>query len=154
MDGGIIGGYSQNGDYKVDCRFNKQDLIRKIQRIGAHRKQVSLSRLDALDFLRGKLRAVPKGSLVNLDPPYFKKGRELYSNHYKAGDHAALAAAVRRLKQRWMVTYDDVPETRDLYAGLPRYGNPLYYSAQVKRVGVELLVLDPRLSPPPGLARA
>jgi DNA adenine methylase len=152
MDGGVIGGNDQTGNYKIHARFNREDLIRKIQRIGQHRDRVSLSRLDALDFIKTNLRAVPKSTLINLDPPYFKKGRELYANHYTAKDHAALAKAVKGMKQRWMVTYDDVPETRALYEGLPRFGNELYYSAQIKRTGVELLVLDPRLQPPDGLA--
>ena len=151
MDGGVIGGNDQTGNYKIDARFNKSDLLRKIQRIGQYREQVSLSRLDALEFLRTKLKGLPKTTLVNIDPPYFAKGRELYTNHYIAADHARLAKAVRRLKPLWMVTYDDVPETRTLYAGLPCYGHELYYSAQIKRTGVELLVLDPRLTPPGAL---
>jgi DNA adenine methylase len=151
MDGGVIGGNDQTGNYKIDARFNKTDLLRKIRRIGEYRSQVSLSRLDALDFLRTKLKTLPKATLVNLDPPYFAKGHELYTNHYTAPDHARLARAVRRLRPRWMVTYDDVPDTRALYADLPCYGHELYYSAQIKRTGVELLVLDPRLNPPAGL---
>jgi DNA adenine methylase len=47
-----------------------------------------------------------------------------------------------------MVTYDDAPEIRALYAKYPLYGTKLNYSAQVKRLGTELLVLDPKLAPP------
>ena len=148
LDGGVIGGFAQDGDYTVDCRFNKEELIRKIKRIGERRKDVSLSRLDAMEFLKTKLAKVPKGSLVNLDPPYFKKGRELYKNYYGPADHAALARAVRTIKQNWMVTYDDLPETRSLYSGMPRYGNALFYSANDKWIGIELLVLDPKLDAP------
>lgn len=151
MDGGVIGGNEQTGNYKIDARFNKADLLRKIQRIGQYREQVSLSRLDALEFLHTRLKRLPKATLVNLDPPYFAKGRQLYINHYTPDDHARLAKAVRRLRHHWMVTYDDVPETRAIYKGLPCYGNELYYSAQLKRTGVELLVLDPRLRPPDSL---
>jgi DNA adenine methylase len=154
MDGGVIGGKDQTGNYKIDARYNRSDLLRKIRRIGQYRNQVSLSRLDALEFLRTKLKDLPAATLVNLDPPYFAKGRELYMNHYVAADHAKVAAAVRRLRPRWMVTYDDVPETRALYSGLPQYGHELYYSAQIKRMGVELLVLDPRLTPPDDLSAA
>jgi DNA adenine methylase len=154
MDAGVIGGNAQTGNYKIDARFNKAELLRKIERIGQYRAQVSLSRLDGLEFLRTKLKGLPRTTLVNLDPPYFAKGRELYTNHYTAADHAKLAAAVRRLRPRWMVTYDDVPETRRLYAGLPQYGHELFYSAQIKRWGIERLVLDPRLMPPDSLRPA
>lgn len=146
MDGGVIGGFAQTGDYTVDCRFNKSELIRKIERIGAHRRQVTLTRMDALAFL--KKAKLPQDTLINLDPPYYKRGRELYENHYAHEDHRALSVAVRKLKRRWMVTYDDHPETRAFYDGVPRYGNALFYSANEKRIGIELLVLDPRLRPP------
>ena len=35
LDGGAIGGAQQTGAYKLDCRFNKAELVRKIERIGA-----------------------------------------------------------------------------------------------------------------------
>ena len=33
LKAGIIGGYDQTGNYKIDARFNKEDLIKRIQRI-------------------------------------------------------------------------------------------------------------------------
>lgn len=146
--GGIIGGLDQRGNFKIDCRFNKADLIRKIRRIASHRNQISLSRLDALSFLTTVVPAIQGPTLVNLDPPYMKNGPELYRNHYTPADHADLARAVRRIKQRWMVTYDDTPEARALYQRFPSFTQELNYTAQIKRVGVELLVLDPRLKLP------
>lgn len=151
LDGGVIGGFDQEGEYKVDCRFNKEELIRRIQRIGAQRERVSLYGMDAREFLKTKLlKAPPEKTLVNVDPPYYNKGRELYQSHYKPADHATLATQVGKIKHRWIVTYDDTPQTRALYAKYPSYGNELYYSAEVKRVGVELLVVDPRLTLPSG----
>ena len=32
LTGGVIGGYNQTGNYLMDCRFNKGDLINKIQK--------------------------------------------------------------------------------------------------------------------------
>lgn len=34
LNGGIIGGLKQTGPWKIDCRFNKDDLISRIRRIG------------------------------------------------------------------------------------------------------------------------
>jgi len=39
-----------------------------------------------------------------------------------------------------------------LYKKFPTYTHLLNYTAQVKRVGSEILVLDPRLTPPWGIA--
>lgn len=47
-----------------------------------------------------------------------------------------------------MLTYDDTPEIRALYEGLPMTTKELTYYAQVKRTGVELLVLRPTLLAP------
>ena len=35
INGGVIGGKDQTGNYKLDCRFNRTDLIRKVQRIAS-----------------------------------------------------------------------------------------------------------------------
>ena len=151
--GGIIGGLDQQGNFKIDCRFNKEDLIRKVRRIAAHKTQVSLFCLDAREFLRTVVARIKGAALINLDPPYMKRGPELYRNHYVPGDHAALARSVQRIKQRWMVTYDDTPEARALYQRFPQFSQELNYTAQVKRTGVELLILDPRLELPVGLSQ-
>lgn len=151
ISGGVIGGLDQTGTYKIGCRFNKPDLIRKIKRIAAQKDRIHLYGLDAVDFISEVLPKVPKKALVNLDPPYYLRGPELYRNHFTHNDHAKLAEAVKGIRQSWMVTYDDVPEIRALYKKFPTYTHLLNYTAQVKRVGSEILVLDPRLTPPEAL---
>lgn len=148
LKGGVIGGLNQDGDYRLDCRFNKPDLIRKVQRIGSYRERVSLYRLDAVGFINEIVPSTAPNTLVNLDPPYFAKGQELYTNFYHPDDHAQLAKAVGKLRRRWIVTYDDAPEIRELYARFPTFCTTLNYSAQVKRVGTELLVMHPSLRAP------
>lgn len=145
---GVIGGLKQEGTYKLDCRFNRQDLVRKIRRIAAYREQIELTCLDAEDFVRNIVPTTSEDTLVNLDPPYFDKGPELYTNFYRPEDHASLASEVGKMKRPWMVTYDDTPEIRALYAQYPRYSTSLNYSVQIKRIGTELLVLDPWLTAP------
>lgn len=148
LKGGVIGGLRQDGAYLIDCRFNKRDLIAKIQRIALYRDQVTLTRLDAEQFIRRKFKSLPAHALVNVDPPYYRRGPELYCSFYQHEDHVTLAAAVRGIKQPWMLTYDDTPEIRSMYAGLPTHSKELLYSAQVKRSAVELLVLSPVLQWP------
>ena len=151
ITGGVIGGVDQSGNYKLDCRFSKDDLIRKIRRIASRKEQVSLSNLDAAEYIESVVPTMPSNTLVNLDPPYYVKGPELYKNHYTAKDHAALAKLIPRIRPYWMVTYDDTPETRTLYRRFPSFTNELNYTAQVKKIGFELVVLDPRLIVPSSL---
>ncbi len=151
LDGGVIGGRQQTGNYKLDCRFNKEELIRKIARIGRYRAVVHLSNEDARLCLARWDKLLPERALINIDPPYYGKGRELYINHFKPDDHATLSRQIRRLKHRWMLTYDDTCEIEALYTGLPTYRMSLLYSAQTKRMGAELLISDPVLKvPQPG----
>lgn len=151
LKAGVIGGKAQTGNYKLDCRFNRADLIQKIQRIHIYRDVIRLSRLDAEICLRKWAKSLPRRALVNIDPPYFTQGRDLYLSFYKPEDHTHLAKQVRSLTVPWMLTYDDAPEIEVLYAGLPIYRKSLIYYAQVKRQASELLVLAPTLQPPAAL---
>lgn len=148
LKGGVIGGKAQSGDYKLDCRFNRMDLIHKIQRISVYKEVIKISRLDAGECLQKWSKQLPRRALLNIDPPYFTQGRDLYLSFYKPKDHAGLAQIIRRISVPWMLTYDDAPEIETLYKGLPIYRKSLVYSAQVKRRASELLVLSPSLKPP------
>jgi DNA adenine methylase len=151
LDGGVIGGMRQTGNYKLDCRFNKNELMRKIERIGRYRAVVHLSNEDARLCLARWDKLLPERALINIDPPYYGKGSELYVNHFKPDDHASLSRQIRRLRHRWMLTYDDTSEIEALYVGFPTCRMSLLYSAQTKRMGAELLISDPALQlPQPG----
>lgn len=151
--GGVIGGFEQKGEYSIDCRFNKSNLLKKIERLAVHAEQMSVTNLDAMTFLKKFRPQAPSKTLINIDPPYYVRGPELYGNWFNDSNHRALSMAVENIKPYWMVTYDNVNEIRDLYAKYPCFTNKLRYSAQVKRNGEELLVLDPRLNFPDSLAR-
>ncbi|TQJ94838.1 DNA adenine methylase [Achromobacter sp. SLBN-14] len=148
LKAGVIGGLAQAGDWKLDCRFKKQDLIDKIRRIALYKDQITLTREDANSYLSSTVKTLPKRSLINIDPPYYQKGPELYCSFYQHEDHKCLAQTIRKLRRPWMLTYDNAPEIRALYAGLPTTTKRLTYYAQVKRTGVELLVLKPSLFAP------
>lgn len=148
LRGGVIGGLNQDGAYKLDCRFNRADLVRKIRRIAQHAEMIELHCMDAAEFVTTVVPQTSENALVNLDPPYYSKGPELYTSFYRHDDHVALASAVAGIDRHWMVTYDDTPEIRQIYRHYRIYSSSLNYSAQVKRVGVELLVADEQMHLP------
>ena len=154
LKGGVIGGKDQDGSYKLDCRFNKDDLIRKIQRIHRYKDVIRITKMDAEKCLRTWANELPPRGLINIDPPYYAQGRDLYLSFYENKDHGRLAALVRGLKVPWILTYDDAPEIEALYAGLPMYRKSLIYYAQVKRRASEILVIAPHLTQPKALAAA
>lgn len=148
LKAGVIGGLAQSGKWKLDCRFNKPDLIEKIRRIALYKDQITLTREDASVYLSSTVKKLPQQALINIDPPYYKKGPGLYCSFYEHADHKRLSQTIRKLQRPWMLTYDDTPEIRVLYEGLPITTKELTYYAQVKRPGVELLVLSPAVLDP------
>ncbi|ASP30425.1 DNA methyltransferase [Qipengyuania flava] len=146
--GGIIGGLQQTGNYKIDCRFNKSELIRRIRRIRKYRSRIHLSQEDALVFLSNMDRSLPRKSFIALDPPYYQKGASLYTSFYGADDHAEVARAILSIDRPWVLTYDDAHEVRQLYRCRRQYLFDIRYSVQTKRTGTELLIASKGLKVP------
>jgi DNA adenine methylase len=145
---GAIGGLDQKGNYKIDCRFNREELVRRILRIKKYRDRIHLTNLDAIDFLRVCKSSLPRRSLLFIDPPYFNKGANLYTSFYVPEDHELLAARVINYDLPWIVTYDDTPEIRLLYQKRRRFSFDIKYSLQEKRLGSELLIASKALKLP------
>lgn len=149
---GVIGGLEQTGAYKIDCRFNREDLAKRIRRVAKYKGRIHLTREDALDFLEKSVDRVGPKAMYCVDPPYFKKGSSLYTSYYKAADHAVLADAIMALDRPWVVTYDNVNEIRELYAQRERFSFDVNYSVQTKRKASELLVASEGLTLPAEIA--
>ena len=142
---GPIGGRNQSGRWKIDARFNKDELARRIVRIALYKERIAVFNMDAIDFLRQKIvnSGLAERSLVYLDPPYYIKGKRLYLNYYQHDDHAQLAKFMKKLKDiKWILSYDNVPQIRKLYSGMNQIPFNLRYSAHAAKVGSELLIYD------------
>lgn len=105
LDAGPIGGYSQTAKYKIDARFNKEDLIRKIRVIETRKRDIFLSNYDGIEFIKG-LNRKHSDIFIYLDPPYVEKGHFLYMNCFKDEDHIQLSKFVSKINKHWMVSYD------------------------------------------------
>jgi len=136
---GVIGGIEQKGNYKIDCRFNREDLIRRISRVEKYKSQIHLSKMDAVKFMKRR-SGFPEDSFFCIDPPYYNKGSSLYTSFYSPEDHSKVADTVKALEYPWVVTYDSVDEIQMLYKALRQFHFEINYSVQTKRVGQELLV--------------
>jgi DNA adenine methylase len=139
--GGPIGGFDQAGNYKIDCRFNRANLIERIQTISKHRDRVTVSNLDACDFLRGLDASLCREALIFIDPPYVAQGKNLYKTFsFGEKEHERLAKFVKTKKWRWVITYDDHPLIHRLYAERARGVIEFSYQMQQAKLGRELLV--------------
>lgn len=149
ITGGPIGGYEQTGSWRLGARFSRQDLVARIQKVARHGSRIRIYNLDAAAFLADVLLQLPVRSLVYLDPPYFVKGQELlYANYYEPDDHARIAGLVRSLSRPWVVSYDDTPEIRKLYAGYHSISYRIAYSAHERYRGSEVMFFSDLLQVP------
>ena len=146
LNGGMIGGKNQKGRWKMDARFNRRELETRIERIAAAKHRIHLSSRDVLDVL-GDYR-LSRGSLIYLNPPYYRAGKHLYLNDYGPSDHLAVRRRVDCLLCPWIVSYDDVPEIHKLYEHIPHRRLTLLHTARSAREGKEVLYFSPGLRIP------
>ncbi|MFW6016569.1 MAG: DNA adenine methylase [bacterium] len=143
---GPIGGYNQNGKWKIDARFNKTDLIKRIELINKFRNNIEVYNCDALDFLNEilpNLNIDLKKTLIYLDPPYYNQGPELYRKFYNNGQHAELRDFLLNvIKTKWVLSYDDVPQINELYNGIRINGYSKSHFANKAKIGKELIIFS------------
>lgn len=122
LTAGIIGGIEQKGKYKIDCRYNKTELIQRIIKIAKHKKNIDLYKLDALELINTIQKdSNNKNTIFYFDPPYYLKGASLYMNHYKENEHTAVSEAIEKIKNiNWIVSYDNTPEIENIYRWVPK----------------------------------
>lgn len=139
MNGGPIGGVAQKGEWRLDARFTKSELLRRCERIAEYRQRIQVSGEDGIQFID---RLGPEATFFFIDPPYFQKGATLYLNALDAGYHGALATRLRAMPSAaWLLTYDDCPEVRRLYRGWASIRPfTLRYAASERRHGKEILI--------------
>lgn len=144
---GVIGGLEQSGSYKLDCRFDKKQIIDKIRLIASYKDSITIYNLDAEKLIDKIIETLDRKSFIFFDPPYYKKGQSLYTNYYKHEDHLSLANKIKTIRYHsWIVTYDNVKEIKDMYKGFTNETYELNYSAQRKYKGSEVIIYSKTIS--------
>lgn len=118
---GPIGGKTQAGPYKIDCRFPRSRLISRIRACAelAERVEVAPAQ-DAMTTVRTEReRARKAGDSVffYLDPPFWSKSASLYQHAFSETDHERLADGLQWINDPFLLSYDPAPEIVDLYTG-------------------------------------
>lgn len=141
ISGGPIGGYGQSGFYKLNCRFNKEELIGRIRLISTYKNNIKIYNKDAVKFLGLKtISNLPvKNTIFYIDPPYYFKGPMLYKNNYSHADHTELSELIKKRRGNHVVSYDDVKEIRELYGNQNLIEKQLRHYAGRYKMGQELI---------------
>lgn len=148
LKGGVIGGKNQIGKYKMNARFNKRELIERIERIAVKADQIELTGIDALELINRYNRTPVAKTLLYLDPPYYEKGRDLYLNYYNDEDHRNIANAIKKYNGKWIISYDAIPFIKELYQNYQQREYYLSYSAGNPVKGKEIMVYSENLIVP------
>ncbi|QHE84513.1 DNA adenine methylase [Hydrogenophaga sp. BPS33] len=148
LKGGVIGGKGQAGAYRLDARFMRDELCKRLERIGRHAHSIFVYEEDARQLLLRCHQFLPSKALVYLDPPYYVKGAGLYRNFYRHDDHAQIAKllASARFRRPWVVSYDNAEAIRTMYSFARSVTYGLNYTAQRRYTGAEVMFFSDRLS--------
>ena len=141
IKGGVIGGQEQRGNWKLDARFNREDLSERIEKIAKRRSHIHLYNKDIGSFVKNYLPKYSDNALIYFDPPYFDKGKQLYLNFFNYADHVRIEEMIRKnVNCDWIITYDDVPEIAHIYDGYSLKRYDLNYSVSKKRKASEIII--------------
>lgn len=148
---GVIGGLGQTGNYLMDCRFNKDDLIKRIRKIASQSDNITLYNVDAIELIDTIQRDFVNDNniIFYFDPPYYYKANSLYMNHYKEENHRTVSEKIKGIQNiRWVVSYDNVPEIQSLYLECTKKEYAFKHTAHSSRLGKEILFFSPTLQLP------
>ena len=145
LNAGPIGGMTQTGNYKIDARFNRDQLAQRIAAIGAQARRITVLSIDGMAVARRFL--VDPSSFIYIDPPYVDMGGSLYLNAFTHRDHTDLARTLDDHRDgSWILTYDPSDFIRHLYKKHEiRYYQLNYSAHRAGKVG-ELLIASKTVS--------
>ncbi len=137
-----IGGLDQNSEWKLDCRFNKSDLSRRIEELGIYRDAVEIFEGDACELL-DRLGADDDNMFIYADPPYLTKSADLYLNDMDQERHFSFCSKLRTSFRYWMVSYDYNTQIRETFfpeESLVEFS--IRHSASRAHIGRELAIFS------------
>jgi DNA adenine methylase len=137
--GGPIGGKLQASSYGIDCRWSPASMCKKIKKINAIVDEpinVCVTSDDASKYIKW----ADHKTFMYIDPPYFDKGDELYQVGFSNQDHIDLAEQLNNIDTPWLLSYDNVPEIRELYDWAVIEEVDVNYTIKTARKKTELLI--------------
>lgn len=125
--GGKVTGRTFGVDVARSARFNLNTLGSRLEDLHERLAGVVIESLDFEAFLR---RYDRPETLFYLDPPYYGSedyyGRDLFGRQ----DFGRLADVLRGLRGRWLLSINDCPEIREVFAGCAMEEQATTYSVR------------------------
>jgi DNA adenine methylase len=112
--GGKVSGRNFGVSKDRPARFNLTTLEPMLEDLHTRLAGVVIECLDWAEFIP---RYDGPGTLFYLDPPYWGCEGDYGRHMFERSDFAALAAGLRAIKGRFVLSINDVPEVRAIFAG-------------------------------------
>jgi DNA adenine methylase len=142
LDGGMIGGHNQESEYKMDCRFNKPDLMERIRWIADRfASKVQVREASVFDILDEAKTSDHQDQVYYIDPPYIDI--ELYPHDFKKEEHKKLKTCLESFNRPWILSYQEHPEILEMYGentSLEHKSIDVFWVANGAKAGKELLI--------------
>lgn len=105
-------------------RFDLVRLAPELEALHDRLSGVTIERLGWADLIR---RYDGEGTLFYLDPPYFACEGDYGADLFDRGQFEAMAEVLGRLKGRFILSLNDRPEVREIFAGFEIDGVETHY---------------------------
>ncbi|RDD60215.1 DNA adenine methylase [Ferruginivarius sediminum] len=141
--GGKVDGRTFGLSNDRPARFDVAKLAPMLEDVHERLSGVVIECLDFREFLRRYDRA---GMLFYLDPPYWGSESDYGEGMFRRQDFQELAAALRGLKGRFLLSINDRPELRDIFDGLTMESVETTYTVAKEgggKAAPELLISGP-----------
>ncbi|WP_422385510.1 DNA adenine methylase [Oceanicaulis alexandrii] len=112
LNAGPIGGMSQSSVYKIDCRFNKESLVRDLEFWYTYSDRICVLEANGISWIEEGCEA---DTVLYVDPPYFTNGKKFYPKFFSTFDHYRLRRALEKSCIPWLLSYDMNKKVEYLY---------------------------------------
>lgn len=155
--GGPLGGRGQMSVYKLDCRFPREKLAKRIRRIAQMRSRIAFVKHATWEATLSEclnLGLADDDVFFYLDPPFYFKADRLYAHYFQKSDHVELCRTLTTLSAPWLLSYDPADAIIELYArngARPKHLEVLYSAGSGGSQRREVVITNLRKLPvPPG----
>lgn len=145
---GPLGGKKQQSRYKIDCRFNKENIKKKIEQLQEFSSRLEISNMEGIEFMKETIKKTGD-VFIYADPPYYNVGKLLYNQYFDDKKHIQLADYLKQVEEQpWLLSYNANEFIMNLYSDqkmVPIYLD--YHTGPYRRNIMEYLFSN-RVIPP------
>jgi len=139
--GGPIGGRNQTGRWTVECRWNAENMLKKIAKTRKLLENIDVrGNCCSSDDFEHCITDDSCRALLYVDPPYWEQGESLYQCGFTEDDHIRLAELLKHTHHKWVLSYDACLQVQELYKWAMIETLDVSYSINTARRKQEFLI--------------